>query len=246
MSPPLFSHWLPGLAPYCSHAIMLGMILGFACAHSGLAYLRPWGEAWLGARLYRLFFVLVSLSLAPLLLVYFSNHCYDGVILWNLQAVPGIHTTVVLLSALSFFFLYPATFNVLEIVALRQPEIHLFTTGIIRLTRHPQLVGQVIWCVAHSLWIGSSFMLVTSLALVAYHLFAVWHGDYRLERKYGHAFRDLKARTSVIPGLAILQGRQQLYPREFLRWAYLGVLSFVVILYAFHPQLVSAASRVAW
>ncbi|MFT0788852.1 NnrU family protein [Synechococcus sp. H55.10] len=243
---PLFSHLPPELAPYRSHAIMLAMILGFACAHSGLAYLRPWGEAWLGSRLYRLLFALVSLSLALLLLIYFFNHRYDGVILWDLHAVPGIHTTVVLLSALSFFFLYPATFNLLEIAAIQKPEIHLFETGIIRITRHPQMVGQVIWCVAHSLWIGSSFMLVTSLGLVAYHLFAVWHGDHRLERKYGQAFRDLKARTSVIPGLAILQRRQHLQPREFLRWAYLGVFSFVVILYAFHPQMVSAASQIAW
>jgi len=87
---------------------------------------------------------------------------------------------------------------------------------------------------------------VTSLGLIAYHLFAVWHGDHRLERKYGQAFRDLKARTSVIPGLAILQKRQQLRPQEFFRWAYLGVFSYVLILYAFHPQMVSAASRVAW
>lgn len=39
-----FNHLLPELARYRSHAIMLGMILGFACAHSGLAHLRPWGK----------------------------------------------------------------------------------------------------------------------------------------------------------------------------------------------------------
>ncbi|MFQ3583315.1 MAG: NnrU family protein [Cyanobacteriota bacterium] len=237
---------LRGIAPYGSHGTMLALILGFACAHSGFAYLRPWGEEWMGSRLYRLFFACVSITLALLLLIYFFNHRYDGIILWNLQAVPGIHTTVLLLSALSFFFLYPATFNLLEIAAIQKPELHLFETGITRITRHPQMVGQVIWCIAHSLWIGSSFMVVTSVGLIAYHLFAVWHGDHRLERKYGQSFRELKARTSVIPGLAILQKRQQLRPREFFRWAYLGVFSFVLILYAFHTQMVSAASRVAW
>ncbi|MEN9220904.1 MAG: NnrU family protein [Thermostichus sp. BF3_bins_97] len=240
------SNFLQGLATYGSHWTMLALILGFACAHSGLAYLRPWGEARIGSRLYRVFFALVSISLALLLLIYFFNHRYDGVILWNLQALAGIHTTVVILSAISFFFLYPATFNLLEIAAIQKPEIHLFETGITRITRHPQMVGQVIWCVAHSLWIGSSFMVVASVGLIAYHLFAVWHGDHRLERKYGQSFRELKARTSVIPGLAILQKRQQLRPQEFFRWAYLGVFSFVLILYAFHTQMVSAASRVAW
>ncbi|MCJ2543637.1 NnrU family protein [Thermostichus vulcanus] len=242
----LSGNLLQGIAPYGSHGTMLVLILGFACAHSGFAYLRPWGEEWMGTRLYRLFFACVSLPLALLLLIYFFNHRYDGIILWNLQALPGIHTTVLLLSALSFFFLYPATFNLLEIAAIQKPELHLFETGITRITRHPQMVGQVIWCVAHSLWIGSSFMVVTSVGLIAYHLFAVWHGDHRLERKYGQSFRELKARTSVIPGLAILQKRQQLRPREFFRWAYLGVFSFVLILYAFHTQMVSAASRVAW
>ncbi|MFQ3612731.1 MAG: NnrU family protein [Cyanobacteriota bacterium] len=237
---------LQGLTSYGSHWTMLALILGFGCAHSGLAYLRPWGEERMGSRLYRVFFACVSISLALLLLIYFFNHRYDGILLWNLQAVPGIHTTVVLLSALSFFFLYPATFNLLEIAAIQKPELHLFETGITRITRHPQMVGQVIWCVAHSLWIGSSFMVVASVGLIAYHLFAVWHGDHRLERKYGQSFRELKARTSVIPGLAILQKRQQLHPREFFRWAYLGVFSFVLILYAFHTQMVSAASRVAW
>ncbi|MGQ9837657.1 MAG: NnrU family protein [Cyanobacteriota bacterium] len=237
---------LQGLAAYGSHGTMLALILGFACAHSGLAYLRPWGEEKIGPRLYRVFFALVSISLALLLLIYFFNHRYDGIILWNLQAIPGIHTTVLLLSAFSFFFLYPATFNLLEIAAIQKPEIHLFETGITRITRHPQMVGQVIWCLAHSLWIGSSFMVVTSVGLIAYHLFAVWHGDHRLERKYGQSFRELKARTSVIPGLAILQKRQQLRPREFFRWAYLGVFSFVLILYAFHTPMLSAASRVAW
>ncbi len=239
-------HLGQGLAPYASHGTMLALILGFACAHSGLAHLRPWGEAWMGARLYRLGFALISVSLALLLLIYFFNHRYDGIILWNLQGIPFIRGGVFLLSAVAFLFLYPATFNLLEIAAIQKPEIHLFETGIIRITRHPQLIGQTLWCLAHTLWIGSSFMVVTSLGLIAYHLFAVWHGDYRLERKYGQAFRDLKARTSVIPGLAIWQKRQQLRLGEFCRWAYLGVLGFVGILYVLHPQMVSAASRVAW
>ena len=54
-----------------------------------------------------------------------------------------------------------------------------------RITRHPQAFGQALWCAAHLLWIGSSFMLTTSAALMAHHLFSCWHGDYRLRRKYG-------------------------------------------------------------
>lgn len=225
---------------------MLALILGFACAHSGLAYCRPYAEARIGARLYRLIFALISISLAVLLLIYFLNHRYDGVQLWSFQDVPAVHTLVMILSALSFFFLYPATFNLLEIAALQKPEIHLFETGIIRITRHPQMVGQILWCLGHTLWVGSSFMVVTSLGLIAYHSFGVWHGDFRLARKYGQAFRDLQQGTSVIPFLALLQKRQELRLAEFLRWSYLGVLSFVIILYALHSKFIASASLVAW
>ncbi len=235
---------LQALSP--SHWIMLALILSFACVHSGLAYIRPWGEAQLGARGFRIVFATLSLSLAIVLLIYFFNHRYDGIQLWLLQDRPGVHLIVTLLSAISFVFLYPATFNLLEIAAIQKPDIYLYETGIMRITRHPQMVGQIIWCVAHTLWIGSSFMVLTSLGLIAHHGFGVWHGDYRLERKYGQAFLDLKARTSVIPFVAILKRQQPFRPQEFIRWAYVGVFSFVIILYGVHSQMINAASQVPW
>ncbi|MDR9403247.1 MAG: NnrU family protein [Halothece sp. Uz-M2-17] len=227
-----------------SHWVMLGLLLGFAIAHSGLAALRPWGEKIIGARLYRVGFALVSLPLAVILIVYFFNHRYDGFQLWQVQAQPGVFTIVWLLSAVSFLFLYPATFNLLEIAAINKPQIHLYETGIIRITRHPQMVGQVIWCIAHTLWIGTSFTLLTSLGLIAHHLFAVWHGDRRLASRYGTAFTEAKQRTSVIPFLAILQGRQTLKLQEFLRPAYLGVALFTYGLWLAHPWLMQVTAKV--
>ena len=229
-----------------SHLVMLGMLLGFAIAHSGLAALRPPAEKYLGARLYRVIFALVSLPMAVALIIYFFNHRYDGLQLWQVQAVPGVRTTVWGLSAISFLFLYPATFNLLEIAAIQQPQVHLYETGIIRITRHPQLVGQVIWCLAHTLWIGTSFTLITSVGLVLHHLFGVWHGDRRLQSRYGSAFNSVKDRTSVMPFLAIIQGRQTLKLQEFLRPAYLGVLIFVLLLWWSHPLLIQATSSVNW
>ena len=227
-----------------SHWVMLGLLIGFAIAHSGLAALRPWGEKMIGARLYRVGFALVSLPLAVILIVYFFNHRYDGLQLWQVQGQTGIFTTVWLLSAISFLFLYPATFNLLEVAAIEKPQVHLYETGIIRITRHPQMVGQVIWCIAHTLWIGTSFTLLTSLGLVAHHLFAVWHGDRRLTSRYGNAFTEAKQRTSVIPFLAILQGRQTVKLQEFLRPAYLGVAIFTYGLWLAHPWLVQLTAKV--
>ncbi len=229
--------------PWLSHGVMLGLLAGFAFAHSGLAALRPWGENWIGARGYRIGFALVSLPLAFILIIYFFNHRYDGIIFWELQTQPGIFELVWILSAISFLFLYPATFNLLEIAAIQKPQVHLYETGIIRITRHPQMVGQIIWCIAHTLWIGSSFALVTSLGLIAHHLFGVWHGDRRLYSRYGDAFLKVKERTSVIPFLAIIDGRQTLKWQEFLRPAYLGVAIFTYLLWLAHPWLIQVTAK---
>lgn len=223
---------------------MVGLLLGFAIAHSGLAALRPWGEERIGARLYRVVFALVSLPLAVILIVYFFNHRYDGIQLWQLQGIPGMQSIVWILSAISFLFLYPATFNLLEIAAIQKPQVHLYETGIIRITRHPQMVGQLIWCIAHTLWIGTTFTLVTSIGLVLHHLFAVWHGDRRMLSRYGEAFELAKTRTSVIPFLAILQKRQTLKLEEFLRPSYLGVMGFIGLLWWAHPWLMEVTGKV--
>lgn len=225
---------------------MLALLVGFAIAHSGLAALRPRGEKLIGARGYRVLFALVSIPFATGLIIYFINHRYDGLQLWNVQGVPGMITGVWIASAISFFFLYPATFNLLEIAAIAKPEVHLYETGIIRITRHPQMVGQVIWCLAHTLWLGTTFMVVTSAGLIAHHLFAVWHGDRRWHARYGDAFTAVKARTAVIPFRAVLDGRQTLQWQEFLRPSYVGILLFVLGFWWVHPRLIQATQQLPW
>lgn len=229
-----------------SHLIILGLLLGFAIAHSGLAALRPKAEKLIGARLYRVLFALVSLPLAVILVIYFFNHRYDGVQLWQVQGVPAVKPVVWILSAISFLFLYPATFNLLEIAAIQKPEVHLYETGIIRITRHPQMVGQVIWCIAHTLWIGTSFTLVTSIGLVLHHLFGVWHGDRRLQARFGESFETIKSRTSIFPFLAILQKRQTLDLLEFLKPSYLGIAIFIGVLWKIHPFLMRVTRNIYW
>ncbi|MEH2142798.1 NnrU family protein [Nostoc sp.] len=229
-----------------SHFVILGLQIVFAIAHSGGAALRYWAEKYIGPRLYRILFALVSLTLAVILIIYFFRHRYDGLQLWQVQGVPGVREFVWLLSAISFLFLYPATFNLLEVAAIQKPQVHLYETGIIRITRHPQMVGQIIWCVAHTLWLGTTFTLVTSIGLVLHHLFGVWHGDRRLSDRYGESFEIAKQRTSIIPFKAIIDGRQSIKWQEFIRPAYLGVTIFIVLLWWSHPLLLEATSRIRW
>lgn len=75
----------------------------------------------MGARAYRVLFAAVSLPLAVVAVVFFINHRYDGVPLWNLRGSPGVHGAVWAANFVSFFFLYPSTFNLLE--ACRGPAL---------------------------------------------------------------------------------------------------------------------------
>ena len=68
----------------------------------------------MGARAYRVLFAALSLPLATVAVVYFINHRYDGAPLWNLRGAPGVHAAVWAANFVSFFFLYPSTFNLLE------------------------------------------------------------------------------------------------------------------------------------
>ncbi|KAG0614180.1 hypothetical protein M758_6G157000 [Ceratodon purpureus] len=229
--------------------VMLAILFVFALVHSGLAGLRASGEKLVGERAYRVFFAGISLPLAVSAVVYFINHRYDGVQLWQFRTIPGVHEAVWILSFISFFFLYPSTFNLLEVAAVDKPKVHMWETGIMRITRHPQMVGQFIWCLAHTLWIGNSFTLTTSLGLLAHHVFGVWHGDRRLAAKYGEAFERVKERTSIIPFAAILEGRQKLpedYYKEFLRVPYYVIVGVTIGAYFSHPLMQIGSGFLHW
>ncbi|XP_074320710.1 15-cis-zeta-carotene isomerase, chloroplastic [Silene latifolia] len=229
--------------------VMLTLTIIFAAVHSGLASFRNVGEKIIGERAFRVLFAGVSLPLAVSTVVYFINHRYDGLQLWQLQSVPGIHQFLWLSNFISFLFLYPSTFNLLEVAAVDKPKMHLWETGIIRITRHPQMVGQVIWCLAHTLWIGNSVAVAASIGLIGHHLFGVWNGDRRLALRYGEAFQIVKNRTSIIPFAAILDGRQSLpkdYYKEFIRLPYLAVTAVTLGAYFAHPLMQSASFRLHW
>jgi len=217
--------------------IILILILIFAIIHSGGAALRSKAETLIGPRVWRLFFVSLSLPSAVILIGYFLAHRYDGIRLWNLQGNNFVFLLVWFLTAISFLFLYPATYNLLEIPSILKPQVRIYGTGIIRITRHPQAFGQIIWCFAHTLWIGSSFTLITSLGLICHHLFAIWHGDKRLEIKFGEEFHTFKKSTSIFPFVAIFQGRQEFKIKEFFRLSQIGILIAITVIWWAHKYI---------
>ena len=219
------------------------LIIIFAIIHSGGAALRNKAELLIGPRLWRLVFVSLSLPSAIILIGYFLTHRYDGIRLWNLQGNSFVFYIVWALTAISFIFLYPATYNLLEIPSVQKPKVRIYSTGIMRVTRHPQAIGQIIWCIAHSLWIGTSFTLVTSFGLICHHLFAIWHGDKRLEFKFGEEFYKFRESTSVIPFLAIIEGRQVFKFREYFKLSQLGILIAIIVIWTSHKYINIAVTQ---
>lgn len=229
--------------------VILTLLTLFAVVHSGLAAVRTRGEQLIGPRAFRVIFALLSLPLAAVTVGYFINHRYQGTQLWMVQDVPGIRPLVWILNFVSFWFLYPSTFNLLEVAAVDEPRLHLWETGVTRITRHPQAFGQFLWCFGHTLWIGNSFMVVTSLGLILHHAFGCWHGDRRLSAKYKDKFEGIKNRTSIVPFQAIIEGRQELpedYYKEFLRVPYLVIALFTIGTYLAHPLMFKAVYHLGW
>ncbi len=200
-----------------------------------------------GARAWRVIFAFPSLCLAYSWITYFIAHSHDGLQFWNLQGVGAVHAAAWALNFISFFFLYPSVFNLKEVAAVEVPKVHLWETGVIRITRHPQMVGQVLWSVGHFAMVGTSFTALTMALLVGHHAFACWNGDRRLLEEHGDDFVTVRERTSIVPFQAVLEGRQTLPPdyyKELLRAPYALIAAGTLGAYAAHPLMQAGAALV--
>ncbi|GAU23481.1 hypothetical protein TSUD_81630 [Trifolium subterraneum] len=111
------------------------------------------------------------------------------------------------------------------------------------------MVGQVMWCLAHTVWIGNSMAVAASFGLIAHHLFGVWNGDRKLSERYGEDFEIVKGRTSVVPFAAILDGRQKLpkdFYKEFIRLPYFTITALTLGAYFAHPLMRAASFNLHW
>ena len=242
-----FVAWLELLCGGNSHLVTLCFGILFPIVHSGLASLRPSAEQLVGARTWRVIFASCSLPLAYSWIVYFISHIHDGIVLWDGEQVAAVHAIAWSINFASFFFLYPSVFNLKEVAAVEVPKTHLWETGVIRITRHPQAVGQIMWSAAHFAMVGSSFCALTMALLIGHHLFACWNGDRRLLAQHGDNFNAVRERTSVVPFAAILDGRQQLPPdyyKELIRAPYALIAAGTLGAYFAHPYMQAGAALV--
>jgi len=244
-----FLHAIEGFTGGNPHLVTLAFGILFPIVHSGLASARPFGERIVGARTWRVIFAFPSLCLAYSWIAYFISHAHDGFQFYDLSHNPTAHAVAWTINFLSFFFLYPSVFNLKEVAAVEPPTLHLWETGIIRITRHPQFVGQSMWSAAHLAMVGTSFTALTMALLVAHHAFACWNGDRRYRDEFGDEMWNtvVKERTSILPFQAIVEGRQVLpadYYKELLRGPYFVIAVGTLGAYLAHPYMQGGAALV--
>lgn len=144
------------------------------------------------------------------------------------------------LQAVAFLFIVPGlttptptAVGQLAVLDRFEPE-----RGMIRITRHPFLWGVSFWAIAHLLVQGklSDFLLFGALLLVA--VVGPFSIDAKRRRQLADKWLVFQDRTSNVPFMAILSGRQSLRIGEIGWWRLLAAVIVYVGVVAVHGGVV--------
>jgi uncharacterized membrane protein len=107
-------------------------------------------------------------------------------------------------------------------------------TGMMRISRNPFLWGVAVWAVGHLLANGrlADFILFGSLLVLA--IFGAYSIDAKRTRTLGERYEAFKGKTSNIPFLAIIQGRQSFKLGEIWWRLLVGLAVWAAVLWL-HP-----------
>ncbi len=114
--------------------------------------------------------------------------------------------------------------------------------GIVRVTRHPFLMGVALWSVIHLIGNGdaASLLFFASLALVS--VAGTVSIDAKRRRALGDAAWDAFARrTSILPFAAILSGRNTMSMREMAWWRPAAGVAAYALMLGGHAHLIGVS-----
>lgn len=104
--------------------------------------------------------------------------------------------------------------------------------GLVRVTRHPMLWAFTFWAIAHVLANGHLAALLMFGAILVTAQNGMYSIDRKQRRRHGAAWDAFAAKTSLVPFLAILQGRNQFVFREYgLPRVAIACALFLILLY---------------
>jgi uncharacterized membrane protein len=222
---------------------VLSLILAavfFIAIHLGVAgtRLRDRAVAMLGERGYSALFSLASiLGLAWLIIAYRHAPYLPtwGLLLWWKPVMIAL-----MLPATALVVIGLATPNPTAVAQgsrLGEPP-----RGILRVTRHPFLIGVALWALLHLVGNGDLASLVLFGALMIVALVGTVSIDAKRRRAAGAAWEPFAAATSITPFAAIAAGRNRFRASEIglARWV-AALLVYILLLGAHGPVIGIAA-----
>jgi len=113
--------------------------------------------------------------------------------------------------------------------------------GIVRITRHPFLVGVALWAIVHLIGNGdvASGVFFSSLAVVA--IAGTVSIDAKRRRSLGLAWESFAATTSVIPFAAIAAGRTTLRAAEIGLWRPAAGFAAYLLMLGGHAHIIGVS-----
>jgi len=113
--------------------------------------------------------------------------------------------------------------------------------GIQRVTRHPMLWSFALWAAVHLIGNGDTAAIVFFGTFLVTALAGMPSIDAKLARRDPALWQALSAATSIVPFVAIAQGRNRFVPRE-IGWltVLIAVVAWAVVLHL-HPWLFGVA-----
>ncbi len=160
-------------------------------------------------------------------------------ILWGAPLFLKIIALVVNFVAFLLIVLGLTTPSPTNLLALfNMPERAVY--GIIRVSRHPVLAGLGLWALIHFICNGNLASWLFFGSLLALCAIGANNIDRKREAMMGNVYASIKKRTSIIPFIAIIEGRTAFAPEELgIARVFLAASMFSVFL-VLHEMLFTA------
>lgn len=190
----------------------------------------------IGERAYLGLFSLASLGgIVALAMAYNAASLDPGEPLWYLGE--GVKHAGGLVIALAFLFVVPGLLTPnptsvgQESVAAKEGA----ASGMLRITRHPFLWGVALWSAFHLAANGDLPSVVFFGTFLALSVLGTFSIDARRRKKLGADWQTFSGKTSNIPFMAILSGRNSLALGELIGWKQaVALVAFAGVMLSHH------------
>jgi len=114
-------------------------------------------------------------------------------------------------------------------------------TGVVRITRHPILVGLLIWSITHMIVNGDVAALILFGGLTFLTALGIGSMEAKHRDRLGDEWVDVARHTSIVPFAAIARGRNRLVMREIGWRRLLGAILIFVVMLDLHVRIIGVS-----